>query len=431
MRDVFDMRVLVVSQYYPPEGPAAFYSASVAQQMTLRGHDVRVLTGFPNYPTGLLFPGYVMKGRQRETALGVEILRVPLYLDHSQSAIRRMANYISFGLSSALSAQWGRGTDVIYVYATQMTAALGPWLWSFFGGAPYVLHVQDLWPDSITGSSLVRSGAFARIVDIILNPWIRSVYRRSAAVIGIAPTMVETLASRGVDRSKLELVFNWTDEAGLRDVAHAPVDTPKREETSIIFAGNIGVLQDLEVAVRAAHQAADAGVWLDIIGDGVALEEVRSLANRLDAKNVRFHGQVPRHDMRDRYARADYSLVTLKDLPAFRGTIPSKLQSSMAHGLPIVTSVQGDVRAIVEESGVGFTADAESVESLEHAFRQAAATRGSASHDMARRARAIYVDRFSQDVAIASIERVLITAANGDQASGRRHQGTRRRADSD
>lgn len=402
------MRILVVSQYYPPEGPAAFYASSIAREMSRRGHRVRVLTGFPNYPTGELFPGYVMKGRQRERDGDVEVLRVPLYLDHSQSAIRRMVNYISFGISSALAYSWGRGADVVYVYATQMTAALGPWLWRLFGGPPYVLHVQDLWPDSITGSSLVKGGLSSRIIEFVLNPWIRAVYRRSAAVIGIAPTMIETLAERGVDRSKLRMVFNWTDETGLQERVRVPHTDP--ETVSILFAGNIGVLQDLEVAVRAAHAAADAGVWLDIVGDGVALDDVRSLAERIEAKNVSFHGVVPRASVGDYYARADYALVTLKDLPAFRGTIPSKLQSSLAHGLPVISSVQGDVRAIIEESHVGFTADSGNVASLENAFRDAVAVSPEGRHEMALRAREAYAERFAQEAGLGVMEKLLLHA---------------------
>ena len=127
-----------------------------------------------------------------------------------------MANYVSFGLSAATARSFAREVDVVYVYATQMTPALGPWLWRLTGGAPYVLHVQDLWPDSITGSSLVKGGLGARVVDAALTLGSPSVYRHAAAVIGIAPTMVETLIKRGVDRRKAHLVYNWADEPDSR-----------------------------------------------------------------------------------------------------------------------------------------------------------------------------------------------------------------------
>lgn len=423
------MRILFISQYYPPEDVPI--PASLSRGLAERGHQVRVLTGYPNYPSGVLHDGVRQRWRMSESIDGMAVLRVPLYIDHSQSAGKRALNYGSFAMTSATALSYARGADVIYVYATQMTAAFGPWLWSWLGGPPYVLHVQDLWPDSIVGSSLIRRSRTRRLVERFLAPWLSSVYKRASAVIGIAPTMIETLAGRGVDRRVLHLVYNWSAET--RSSAPRPESGRLARDgtTTVLYAGNVGDMQDLETAVVAAAQTQDAGIRLRILGDGVALDRLKDLACRLDAENVEFLGRVPSDMMDSYYQDTDYSLISLKDLPAFRGTIPSKLQSSMAHGLPIITSVQGDVRAMVEESGVGFTSDAESVESLEQAFREAAATRGSASQDMARRARQVYADRFSQDAAIDSIERVLIVAAGGDEVSRRRSRGIRRRAHND
>lgn len=158
------MRVLVLSQYYPPEG--ALIPSAIAEGLSGRGYKVKVLTGFPNYPEGELFEGYEMKWREKSRHGEVEVLRVPHYANHSEHAIRTSLNYVSFGLSAATARRYARDADVIYVYATQMTPALGPWLWKITGGAPYVLHVQDLWPDSITGSSLVKGGLAPRVVDV-------------------------------------------------------------------------------------------------------------------------------------------------------------------------------------------------------------------------------------------------------------------------
>lgn len=128
------MRILIVTQYFPPEGSAAFYPASLAQELAERGHDVKVVTGYPNYPAGELFPGYKMKWRSEESYDKTSVLRVPLYIDHSNSVVKRIINYISFGISSALTRRWASSPDVIYVYATQMTPAIGPWIWRIFGG---------------------------------------------------------------------------------------------------------------------------------------------------------------------------------------------------------------------------------------------------------------------------------------------------------
>lgn len=409
------MRILIVSQYYPPEN--ALIPATIARTLAAKGHHVKVLTGYPNYPEGKLFEGHTMRWRTREKDGDIDVLRVPLWLDHSESAVRRTLNYASFGLSASTAFDFAKDVDVIYVYATQMTPAFAPWVWRVVGGAPYVLHVQDLWPDSITGSSFVSRGAPARVIDSILTPWIGSVYRHAAGVIGIAPTMVKTITERGVDPCKAHLVYNWADERP-RPTA-APEDAPAREQGArIVYGGNVGDMQDLESAVVAAHRAQDAGVRLTIVGDGVALPRVRSVAQDLGCTNISFKGRVPREHMGHLLRRADYALVSLKDLHIFRGTIPSKFQMALSHGTPVISTVQGDARAFVERHSVGFTADAEDPHSLESAFRRAAALEEHARKEMAKRARSAYQSRFSLDAGTSAIEDILINASRL-----RHHQG--------
>jgi colanic acid biosynthesis glycosyl transferase WcaI len=409
------MRILIISQYYPPEN--AVIPSTIARALAAKGHQVRVLTGYPNYPEGRIFDGYGQRWRTRESDRSVDILRVPLWIDHSQSGVRRTINYVSFGLSATTAFDFARGADVIYVYATQMTPALAPWLWRVIGGAPYVLHVQDLWPDSITGSSLIRGGRTARAVDSILTPWLSSVYRHAAAVIGIAPTMVDTLIARGVHSRKAHLVFNWADEQSLP--SSGPEEAlSRREGTTILYAGNVGDMQDLETAVRAAHRSRDAGVRLTIVGGGVALPRIRAVAELLGSENIAFKERVPREQMGRYFLAADYALVSLKDLPTFRGTIPSKLQAALSHGKPVISTVQGDVRTFVEEFSVGFTADAEDVDSLESAFRRAAALGEQERKSMAERARSAYLSEFSLDAGVAAVEEILQIASRSRARQG-------------
>lgn len=408
------MRVLILSQYYPPE--SAFYAPSLARELIKRGHQVKVLTGYPNYPSGRLFDGFRMRWRSHELGLaGERVLRVPLYVDHSRSGVRRMLNYLSFGLSAATAKRWSAGADVIYVYATQMTPALAPWVWSFFGGPPFVLHVQDLWPDSITGSSLISKGWRSRLLDAALTGWLKSVYRRAGAIVGIAPTMVETLAERGVDPSRLHLVYNWTEEAGLDN----PASDGKavKSHTRILFAGNLGDMQDLETVVRAAHDAADVGIQLRIVGDGVVLPRIRALVGELDAANIEFLGRVPREQMGDLYRTSDFALVSLKDLPVFRGTIPSKFQAAIAHGVPVITTVQGDLRELVERLRVGFTAEGEQEESLAATFRKAAATGDDGRAELVENARAAYSQNFSLNAGVQAFEAILKALSHQSGAS--------------
>lgn len=412
------MRVLIVSQYYPPEG--LHIPETIAQGLVELGYDVRVVTGYPNYPEGKIYEGYAQRWRSRERDGEVDVLRVPLWIDHSQSAVKRILNYTTFALSSATTRGFARGADVVYVYATQMTPSLGPWIWRMTGGAPYVLHVQDLWPDSITGSSLVQKGPATKMIESLLNPWLVSLYRHAAAVIGIAPTMVNMLVARGADPSRTHLVYNWAVEGAAEEplsFRRAP-NLERAATTRIIYGGNVGDMQDLETAVEAVHAARDSGVRLTVVGDGVALPRVLAVAERLGATNIEFKGRVPREQMADLYSRSDYALVTLKDLPAFRGTIPSKLQASLAHGLPVITTVQGDVRTLTEQLAIGFTADTGSVASLETAIRQAATAGPVERQRMAHSAWDAYVSRFSRESGVSAVEVILQDVVLGGSKNG-------------
>ncbi|WIV45286.1 glycosyltransferase family 4 protein [Glutamicibacter nicotianae] len=405
------MKILIVSQYYSPE--AVPIPGDLAHGLAARGHTVRVVTGFPNYPYGRVLDGYKQRWRQVEQDGLVGLTRVPLYTDHSQSAVKRMLNYISFALSSSTARGAMRDADVIYVYATQMTAAFGPWLWRLAGGRPYVLHVQDLWPDSIVGSSMLTGNVTGRIINRILSPWLRSVYSRASAVIGIAPTMVATLNLRGSNRPGAQLIYNWADSGNTAArEALSPVDRPRAK---LVYAGNVGDMQDLHTVVRAAHKTIDDGVVLTIVGDGVVRESLGLLVRELGAKNVHFSEPVPREKMPEVYAEADYALVTLKDLPVFRGTIPSKFQASLAAGLPVISTVQGDVRSIVDEMQVGFTSDAENVDALADIFRSAAKLSTDDRILMAQRGKVLYDSEFSKKSGISKIEDILSEAVKGQR----------------
>ena len=399
------MKVIVLSQYFTPE-PVPI-PAEVAESLISRGHSVRVVTGFPSYPAGVLYEGYRQKWRHRERHGALEILRIPMIIDHSQNVPKRIINYASFAFSALGVRRFSKGADVVYVYATPMTAGFAAWIWRLVFRVPYVLHVQDLWPDSVLGSSMVGESKGARLIGRALSPWLRSMYRRAAAVIATAPTMAAILIDRGSPARTTTLIYNWAGDAG--DVAARPVrdGAPVR----VVYAGNVGAMQDLETAIRAAHAAKDAGVHLEIVGDGVAREDLQTLARDLGAGNVSFHEPVTRDRMPEVYDRTDVALVPLKNLPVFRGTIPSKLQGVLAAGLPVLTTVQGDVRALVEENGLGFTADAEDVASLETSLRAAAASSAEERARMATNAARVCRDNFARESGMDRIETVLVEAS--------------------
>ncbi len=398
-------RVLVLSQYFPPEG--AQYAASIVEASERAGHTVRVLTGYPNYPEGKLFPGYRQRWRGREVVDGMRTLRVPLYTDHSDSFVKRFANYASFGASSTSALRLGRGADAVYVYATQMTAALGPWVWNLTGGAPYVLHVQDLWPDSITGSSVSGGSRTKKTIEALINPWLTSVYRHAARIVVISPSMKRMLTERGVDADKIDVIYNW---AHVPEDAE-PLDLPEKSgPTRLLYAGNLGEMQDLETLVRAVSAFDDSEVHLTMVGNGRETARLKELVQSFAATNIEFLPGVPREQMEELYKDAHFSMVTLRDLPVFEATIPSKLQASVARGVPVITTVRGDVADLVS-GGAGFAARPGDVDDLVRTIREAHNQDQDQYDEMRTAAFDLYKREFKRDKALARFGALLSEVA--------------------
>jgi len=394
------VKIGIVTQYYAPED--ARIPTDLARSLRERGHSVRVITAFPSYPRGRVFDGYRQSWHHVEDDSGVRVRRVPTFVSHSQNPITRILTYLSFASASAVRWRELQSADVIYVYATQMTAAIGPAIWKAFGGPPFVLHVQDLWPESVTQSSLVP-GAISQLIDRSLTPWLQSLYRRAAGVIAIAPTMRELLVARGARAVLSTVVPNWANEG-----RQASRPETEHGRTSVVYAGNFAPLQSLDLAIRAAAQVVDLeGFRLTLVGSGVSEQALRNLAAECGASNVRILDRVPREEMDQIYAESDYQLVTLQDLPIFRGTIPSKVQNSLNAGVPVITNVAGDVTSIVSDNQLGIVCLPGSTDSLVHAFRSAHTVSQEERALMGQRCHDYYDEHMSLAHGIDAIEAIL------------------------
>jgi colanic acid biosynthesis glycosyl transferase WcaI len=344
-----------------------------------------------------------------EVSGGVQVRRVPLYISHSYNPVARFANYFTFGWNAALVRNWVRSADVVYVYATQMTPAIGPSLWWTMFRTPYVLHIQDLWPESVTGSSMVNGGSAKQVIDALLRPWLRYLYKTASATIAIAPSMARMLVERGVPEDRVHTVLNWS---ATEAVASSLDKHGGKNHVSIVYAGNLGDHQDLDTVIAAANAVKEhSDLRITIVGSGVAEQRLRALASSLGAHNVTFVGRVPAEEMGKIHAGSDFQIVSLKDLRIFDGTIPSKLQASLFHGIPVITSVGGDVKNLVQSNGLGFACDPESVDQLAKAFVQAAALDPHERSLMGEAAKNYYDQSMSIDSGVAEIEAILRSVA--------------------
>ena len=403
------MRILIVSQWFQPE--PHFKGLAFAEALRGKGHEVEVLTGFPNYPGGKVYAGYRVRAVAREVMNGITVIRGYLYPSHDRSAIRRIANYVSFALSSTILIFTRPRPDVVYVYTPPMTAALAPVALRLLRGVPYVCDVQDLWPDTLAATAMVTN----RHVLSWVGRWTDFALRRAARVVVLSNGFRERLIDRGLDGRQIAVIRNWAPPE-IVEVAHAltaPIDRPNGLFT-ILFAGNMGKAQGLDVVVDAANLLHQRGspIRFAMIGGGVEVGRLKERVAAMQLPNIVFHDPVHPSQMAGMFAEADALLVHLRDDPLFEITIPSKIQAYLAVGRPILLGVRGDAAQLVGEAGAGFAfAPDDAAELVEAASRLARMTQ-EARASMGRAGRQYYQDRLSFEAGTAAIETQLREAAN-------------------
>lgn len=409
------MKIAFVTQWYDPEVGSAAIPGAIVRALRARGHDVEVVTGFPNYPTGELYDGYRVRPYKRETLRGVKVHRVPLYASHDDSAVRRILNFVSFMLSaSTIGAVIGRRAQAALIYSTPGTVGAAGWVLQRVFRTPFVLYIQDVWPDTVMATGMLPR-RLERPASWLLHRFCNSIYRAASHIAVISPGMKELLVERGVPEEKVSVVFNWIDE----EVFHPVVEPPAKpaERFDVMYAGNLGDVQGLDTAVRAVHLAREkADVTLRLVGSGVAEGSLRSLAAELGvSQHVHFEGTRTLAQMSETLASADVQLVCLKDDPLFHLTMPSKIQAILACGQPLVTSAPGDAARLTEESGAGWSARAGDVEELAALFVRASQVGRDELARLGGAGRAFYENRLSADVGSAGLEDALLRASTGER----------------
>ncbi len=404
-----------MSHWYDPEGGAAAGPGTIARALRDRGHDVHVVTGFPNYPTGKVFPGYRVRPYKREDLDGVTVHRSATYPSHDTGAVERASNYLSFACSGAANAviRLPR-VDVCFIYSTPATAAIPGMALRAMRGVPYVLQIQDMWPQSVTSSGFLGEASGGR-AERILHRFCDAVYGRATSIAVTAPGMRRALELRGVDPLKIEFVPNWADEACFAPTTVSPtlVDEfgPFRPFT-VMYAGNFGEAQVLHHVIEsAAVLRNDKDIGFVFVGSGVAETRMHARVAELKLDNVRFVPPQPFNRMKDVLALGDVQLISLKDVPLFRSTLPSKLQANMAAGRPLIGAVAGDAASVINSSGAGFVTAPEDPIGLADSIRRMARLSVQERDAMGKRARTHYLENFSEKVVGDSLSRLLTEAS--------------------
>ncbi len=344
------MRILFISHYFQPE-PNFFFGLPFAKALRDAGHEVQVLTGFPNYPGGKIYENYKIKLIQREIMDGIEVIRVPLYPSHNRSSLKRILSYISLSSTQSLIGPFAvNKADVAYVTQGPATIGLPSIIHKVFRGIPFVYNIQDLWPDTLASTGMFSSGFGYKLVDW----WCKRVYKSAAKVVVISPGMKKVLIERGVSPEKIEVIYNWCDDSliyrGEPD-KNLKKQLGMEDKFNIVFAGNMGKAQAMDAVVDAAEiiSRQNDKILFSLIGSGVEVDGLKEKTAKLKLNNVVFHGRKPVSEIGPILRLADILLVHLKNEPLFNITIPSKTQAYMASGKPVLIGVSGDAAELIVE----------------------------------------------------------------------------------
>ena len=395
------MRILLLSQWFDPE--PTFKGLLFAKELQRLGHEVEVLTGFPNYPGGALYPGYRVRFVQRETIDGVRILRVPLYPSHDGSSLGRAVNYLSFALSATLGIFGIRRPDIAYVYHPPASVAFPAIVLKWLRGVPFVYDVQDLWPDALSATGMIRHPALLGIV----RHWMRFVYGRAAQVVLLSQGYRDALERDGVPGERLCVIPNWTYQQDT--VAADALSEGGTKPFEVMFAGTMGFGQALDTVLLAASQLQGqaANVSFTFVGSGVDAERLRGLSEELGLRNVAFLGRRPTSEMPVLFQRADALLVHLTDNDLYSMTIPSKTQAYLLAGRPILMGVRGDAARIVEEAGAGLAFTPQDPTALSEAVLTLGGMSAERRAAMGRAGRLYYREKLSLEVGVAKFARLF------------------------
>lgn len=356
------MNLLLVTQYFWPEN---FRINEVARSLTERGVRVNILTGKPNYPEGEIFPGYQASGCQTEQWHGATLHRVPLIPRGRQKPWKLALNYLSFVVSGLTAGTWMSRKvrcDVVFVYGlSPIFLAIPGILAAWLRRKPLVIWVQDLWPESLSATGHIRN----RFVISVVRSIVRFIYRQADLLL-VQSHAFEAQVRALAPNTPIAYYPNSVDDSFSK-----PSDTPRPSVQgldsgfSVLFAGNIGAAQAVNVIIEAATLLKEfPDINFVVLGDGSSRQGMLDESKKRKLSNVHLPGRFPVATMPAFMQSASALLVTLADQAIFAATVPSKVQAYLAAGRPIIACLNGEGARLVEEARAGFATPAENAQAL-------------------------------------------------------------------
>jgi glycosyltransferase involved in cell wall biosynthesis len=397
------MKILIVSQYFWPE---EFLINDFACSLRDRNHDVEILTGLPNYPSGNFFTGYGYAGPYRDTYKGIPIWRSPLIPRGNSAGLRLALNYLSFAILSCIRGfkACRRPFDIILVFQlSPISVGIPARLIKIITGGKILFWVQDLWPESLSATGAIHSKFLLNCLGK-LTQWL---YSGCDRILIQSEAFREFVLKYGAKNDQINYFPNYAED--IYQPINLPADAPEHrlfpEGFRVMFAGNIGKAQDFETILTAAeltHSKPEIK-WV-IVGDGRHRLWVEDEIRTRRLSNVHLLGRYPKERMPAFFSLADVMLVTLKREPIFSLTVPSKIQSYLACGKPIVACIDGEGARVIQNANAGLCVPAESPRELANAVLQMASLSPDLRQSIGHNAMAYYKTHFSREFLLDEFE---------------------------
>jgi len=407
------MRILVVTQYFWPE---SFIINDLVKALTAQGHDIKVLTGKPNYPDGVIFGGYSASGYQEEKfESSVSVCRAPLRPRGVSGAKNLVLNYLSFilnGLKFYPGAVKGERFDAIFVFAPSPITSVIPAIYLKWKLKSHLaVWVQDLWPESLSATGFIKNKAILGAVGWL----VKGIYAFVDTLLVQSRAFREPVARHASSGKVVYYPNSYQDVPPSVEETRipAPLLAELEGHFCLVFAGNLGTAQSVETLVEVADKLRHLSeLRIVLVGSGSMLGWIETQKKTRALDNLILAGRFAATEMPHFFSRAEGLLVTLKQNEAFSYTIPSKVQAYLAAGRPIIAALDGEGARVIQEAGAGLTTAAQDADGMANCIEQLFRMTSDERESLGRAGRAYYLEHFEMERQSQRLVEILSSRIN-------------------
>lgn len=402
------MKILLVTQYFYPEN---FKGNDIAFEMQKKGHEVTVLTGIPNYPKGEFFNGYGYFKRRRETVNGVKVIRTFLIPRGNSTAIPLMVNYFTWFIFASFYAVYlalsKKFDKIIVQQLSPVMMGLPAVVVKKIQKIPIYFWVLDLWPESLESAGGIKNKKILGFFESM----VKFLYRNSDKILISSKGFKQSILKKGNFEDKIIYFPNWAEKSINESKQNVEINLPKFPSGfNILFAGNVGVAQDLVNAIKAMEIVLKQNKKINflILGDGRDRKRLEKLVLEKNIeKNIHFFGKYPIETMSYFFSKADCMFVSLKNEPIFSLSLPAKVQAYMSVGKPIISMMNGEGYNIINEAYCGFAVHAEDYKDLADKILEIEKLPVLERQRLGENGKSFYQENFVLENCISNLEKII------------------------